>query len=165
MGKSASGIAARPLPSDMPPNTGDRIRTHDRATHMAIPSNSHNDTERGLHQCSGYDCPHVAEKSTHATGHARKRRHDSCHTHGCSWLIVLSRGHMSGSCLCSAQDARGRSWMLVISIGSMSDSYMCNAQDARGCSSSPMYPSATPTCASHKNVVDARGCSCSPMAP
>ena len=32
---------------------------------------------------------------------------------GCSWMLVTSHGHMSGSYMCSAQDARGCSWMLV----------------------------------------------------
>ena len=53
---------------------------------------------------------------------------------GCSWMLVTSHGHMSGSYMCSAQGARGCSWMLVTSRGPMSDSYLCSAQDARGCS-------------------------------
>ena len=58
----------------------------------------------------------------------------------CSWILVLSHALMSGSYLCSAQDARGCSWMLVLSHWHLIGSYMCSAQDARGCSCSHMDP-------------------------
>ena len=54
---------------------------------------------------------------------------------GCSWILVISHAPMSGSYLCSAQDARGCSWMIVLSHGPMSDSYLRSAaQDAHGSS-------------------------------
>ena len=67
---------------------------------------------------------------------------------GCSWMLVTSHGHMSGSYMCSAQGARGCSWMLVTSRGPMSDSYLCSAHDARGRSwrgRSSMDPRTIPT--------------------